>query len=126
MLRPVLLLLSAGMVGMAVLSAGLSWLVLGVPLGLAALLGSCLTPTDPVLASSIVSGGPAERQLPERLRQVISGASGGNDGLAFPLVVLALAGIGAQPWADQVTAALWGCSGRCWWASCSAGWPVMR
>ncbi|TNH28630.1 sodium:proton exchanger [Micromonospora orduensis] len=110
-LRPVLVLLSAGMVGMAVLSAGLSWLVLGVPLGLAALLGSCLTPTDPVLASGIVSGGPAERQLPERLRQVISGESGGNDGLAFPLVVLALAGIGAKPWADQVTAALWGVFG---------------
>ncbi|MDG4782351.1 cation:proton antiporter [Micromonospora sp. WMMD961] len=110
-LRPVLVLLSAGMVGMAVLSAGLSWLVLGVPLGLAALLGSCLTPTDPVLASSIVSGGPAERQLPERLRQVISGESGGNDGLAFPLVVLALAGIGAKPWAEEVTAALWGVFG---------------
>ncbi|WBB71378.1 cation:proton antiporter [Micromonospora sp. WMMD1128] len=110
-LRPVLVLLSAGMIGMALLSTGLSWLVLGTPLGLAALLGTCLTPTDPVLASGIVSGGPAERQLPARLRQVISGESGGNDGLAFPLVVLALAGIGAQPWADQVTAAVWGVLG---------------
>ncbi|MBQ1049248.1 cation:proton antiporter [Micromonospora sp. C51] len=110
-LRPVLVLLSAGMVGMALLSTGLSWLLLGIPLSLAALLGSCLTPTDPVLASSIVSGGPAERQLPDRLRQVISGESGGNDGLAFPLVVLALAGLGAKPWTDQVTSALWGVVG---------------
>ncbi|MDG4811118.1 cation:proton antiporter [Micromonospora sp. WMMD1120] len=110
-LRPILVLLSAGMIGMALLSTGLSWLVLGMPLGLAALLGSCLTPTDPVLASGIVSGGPAERQLPDRLRQVISGESGGNDGLAFPLVVLALAAVGAQPWTDQVTAAVWGVLG---------------
>lgn len=58
-LRPVLVLLSAGMVGMAVVTAGLSGLLLGVPLAVAAPLGSCLTPTDPVLASSIVSGGPA-------------------------------------------------------------------
>lgn len=110
-LRPVLVLLSAGMVGMALVTAGLSWLLLGVPLGVAALLGSCLAPTDPVLASSIVSGGPAERQLPDRLRQVISGESGGNDGLAFPLVVLALAAVGARPWADQVRSALWGVLG---------------
>ncbi|SDZ20695.1 sodium/proton antiporter, CPA1 family [Micromonospora pattaloongensis] len=110
-LRPVLVLLTAGMVGMAVLSAGLAWLLLGVPLSLAALLGSCLSPTDPVLASGIVSGGPAERQLPARLRQVISGESGGNDGLAFPLVVLALAAVGARPWADQLVVAVWGVLG---------------
>ncbi|PSK66627.1 Na(+)/H(+) antiporter NhaH [Micromonospora sp. MH33] len=110
-LRPVLVLLSAGLVGMAVVTAGLSWLLLGLPLGIAAVLGSCLAPTDPVLASGIVSGGPAERQLPDRLRQVISGESGGNDGLAFPLVVLALAVVGTKPWADQVRLALWGVLG---------------
>ncbi|MBQ1016840.1 cation:proton antiporter [Micromonospora sp. D93] len=110
-LRPVSVLLTAGMVGMAVVSAGLSWLLLAVPLGIAVLLGSCLTPTDPVLASSIVSGGPAERQLPARIRQVISGESGGNDGLAFPLVVLALAGVGAKPWGDQVAEAVGGVLG---------------
>ncbi|MFC0005548.1 cation:proton antiporter domain-containing protein [Micromonospora siamensis] len=109
--RPVLVLLSAGMVGMAVVTAGLSGWLLGVPLAVAALLGSCLAPTDPVLASSIVSGGPAERQLPARLRQVLSGESGGNDGLAFPLVVLALAGVGARPWGDEVRSALWGVVG---------------
>ncbi|MFR9780993.1 cation:proton antiporter [Micromonospora sp. MS34] len=110
-LRPVLVLLSAGMVGMAVVTAGLAWGVLGVPLAFAALLGSCLTPTDPVLASSIVSGGPAERELPAHLRQVISGESGGNDGLAFPLVVLALAAFGTKPWTDQVVEAVWGVCG---------------
>jgi hypothetical protein len=39
---------------------GLMWLVLGVPIALAVLLGACLTPTDPVLASSVVTGRPAE------------------------------------------------------------------
>ncbi|MDZ5442368.1 hypothetical protein U2F26_06425 [Micromonospora sp. 4G57] len=47
------------MVGMAVVTASLAWLVLGLALALAVLLGACLTPTAPMLASSIVSGAPA-------------------------------------------------------------------
>jgi NhaP-type Na+/H+ or K+/H+ antiporter len=59
-LSPTALLVTVGMVGMAALSGGLMWLVLGVPIALAVLLGACLTPTDPVLASSVVTGRPAE------------------------------------------------------------------
>lgn len=84
-------LVVVGMLGMAALTAGLAWLVLGFPLALAALLGACVAPTDPVLASSVVTGTPAERGLPARTRQLLSMESGANDGLALPLVLLGVA-----------------------------------
>jgi sodium/hydrogen antiporter len=52
------------------------------------LIGAIVTPTDPVVASSIVAGGVAERNLPAPLRHAISAESGFNDGLALPFVVL--------------------------------------
>jgi NhaP-type Na+/H+ or K+/H+ antiporter len=54
----------------------------------AVLIGAIVTPTDPVVASSIVAGGVAERNLPSSLRCAISAESGFNDGLALPFVVL--------------------------------------
>lgn len=89
--RPVALLLLVVMPLMAVTTAGLSAAVLGVGLGAAVLLGTALAPTDPVLASSVVTGRPAEETLPDRDRQMLSLESGANDGLAYPLVISALA-----------------------------------
>jgi sodium/hydrogen antiporter len=54
-------------------------------------LGAALSPTDPVLASGIVTGEPATRDIPGRDRRVLSLESGANDGLVLPLVVLAVA-----------------------------------
>ena len=88
---PLVLLVGAAMVGMMLVSSALAALVLGLPLALAALLGACITPTDPVLASSVVSGEPAERDLPTRTRQLLSEESGSNDGLAYAFVVVAIA-----------------------------------
>ncbi|MDD9207926.1 cation:proton antiporter [Georgenia sp. 10Sc9-8] len=90
--RPVLLLLALVMPLAAVISGAAS-LVMGLPLALAALIGACLCPTDPVLASSVVSGSPAEKDLPGRLRHTLSVESGINDGLALPLVGLALVAV---------------------------------
>lgn len=94
-LRPVVtpttVLVVVGMPAMAALTAGLAWLVVGLPLALAVLLGACVAPTDPVLASSVVTGGPAERGLPARTRQLLSMESGANDGLALPLVLVGVA-----------------------------------
>jgi len=47
-----------------------------------------VTPTAPIVATSIVTGVVAEDNLPPRLRQLISAESGSNDGLAYPLVLL--------------------------------------
>ncbi|MFC7550502.1 cation:proton antiporter [Plantactinospora sp. GCM10030261] len=107
----VTVLLTAGMLGMALITSGLAWLLLGLPVGLALLLGACLTPTDPVLASSVVSGGPAEKQLPTRLRAVLSGESGANDGLAYPLVVLALVLVAEKGVGERLFEAFWGIGG---------------
>lgn len=87
----VLLLLVVVMPVMAVVTGlAASW-TLGLPLGVAAVLGAALSPTDPVLASGIVTGEAAEQAIPARDRQVLSIESGANDGLAAPFVVLALA-----------------------------------
>lgn len=85
----VLLLLAVVMPAAALIS-GAAALFLGLPFAIAALVGACLSPTDPVLAGSIVSGGPAERDLPVRVRHVLSAESGLNDGLALPLVAVAI------------------------------------
>ena len=90
-LAPTALLVTVVMVAMAAVSAGVTFLVLGVPLSLALLIGACISPTDPVLASSVVTGRPAEQDLPPRLRQLLSTESGTNDGLALPLVLVAVA-----------------------------------
>jgi NhaP-type Na+/H+ or K+/H+ antiporter len=90
LIGPVILLLVVVMPLAALASAAVA-LVLGLPLALAVLVGACLCPTDPVLAASVVSGGPAQRDLPARLRQLLTAESGANDGLALPLVGSAIA-----------------------------------
>jgi len=89
--RPVLVLLLVVMPLMALTTAGMSAAIPGLGLGTALLLGASLAPTDPVLASNVVTGGPAEKTLPNRDREVLSLESGANDGLALPLVIAALA-----------------------------------
>ncbi len=68
----------------------LVYLVLGLPLWLALLVGAVVAPTDPVVASTIVTGRVAEEHLPADLRHTLSAESGANDGLAYPLVLLPL------------------------------------
>ncbi|MEG9225045.1 cation:proton antiporter domain-containing protein [Aeromicrobium sp. Sec7.5] len=90
---PVTLLLLVVMPLMALATAVVAW-PLGLGLAAATVLGCALCPTDPVLASSVVTGAPAERDLPARTRQVLSLESGANDGLALPLVLVALVPFG--------------------------------
>lgn len=88
--RPVVLLVLLVMPVTAVFGA-LAALLLGLPIALAALLGACLSQADPVLGSGVVTGEPPEKALPVRLRQVLTEESGFNDGVALPLVLIALA-----------------------------------
>lgn len=106
-LRPVAVLLLVAMPAMAIVSTGLGWAILGVPLASAALVGAALAPTDPVLASSVVTGEPAQRDLPDRDREVLSLESGANDGLALPLVLVALAMAGPLTGTEAVVESLW-------------------
>jgi sodium/hydrogen antiporter len=86
--RLLLVLLGIVMPLMWVAGGLLVYLIVGVPFWVAVLIGAIVTPTDPVVASSIVAGGVAERNLPASLRHAISSESGFNDGLALPFVVL--------------------------------------
>ncbi len=88
--RAVAVLLTLVMPAAALLT-GAAALALGLPVGLALLVGCCLCPTDPVLAASVVTGEPAERGIPGRLRRMLTVESGANDGLALLLVGLAIA-----------------------------------
>ena len=81
-------LLTAGMVGMWTLTGVGAWLLLGLDFWTAFLLGAILTPTDPVVASALVTGTMAEKNLPRPLRRTLLLESGANDGLALPFVLL--------------------------------------
>lgn len=83
-------ILGPGMVLMWLASGLVAYAVLDVSLLVAMLLGAVVSPTDPVLANTIVSGKMAETHVPERLRFLLSGEAGANDGLAYPFVFLAV------------------------------------
>lgn len=55
----------------------------------ALVIGSCVTPTDPVLSQSIAKGPFADKYVPRHLREIISSEAGANDGFAFPFLMLA-------------------------------------
>lgn len=63
---------------MWLVSGLLTYLILGVPFLVAMLIGAIVTPTDPVVSSSILTGDAAEGNLPARLRHLISAESGYN------------------------------------------------
>ena len=90
LLRPVAWLLTLGMLGMWLASSALAGWLLGLSLWAALLLGAVVTPTDPVVASSIVTGKFAREHLPLRVRDTISFEAGANDGLAYLLVMLGI------------------------------------
>ena len=66
------------------------YLLIGLPLALALLLGAVLAPTDPVLAADVQVGPPKTGEEDE-VRFGLTSEAGLNDGLAFPFVNLALA-----------------------------------
>ncbi|CAD25336.1 Na+/H+ ANTIPORTER [Encephalitozoon cuniculi GB-M1] len=53
-------------------------------------LASCLTPTDPILSSSIIHGKLAMKMVPERIRMLLAAESGINDGMGIFLLFLGL------------------------------------
>ena len=93
-------LLTIVMVGMWLVTSLGAWLLLDVEAWVALLIGAILTPTDPVVASALVTGTMAEANLPLWLRRTLQLESGANDGLALvfvliPALVLTLPDAGA-------------------------------
>ena len=100
--RSLAVMLGPVMVLMWLVSGMLVYLILGLPFWVAMLIGAVVTPTDPVVSSTIVQGSMAEENLPGRVRHLLSGESGANDGLAYPLVFLSILMIERPP-ADALT-----------------------
>lgn len=72
--------------------AVLSGWYLGFPLGLALLLGTILAPTDAALAEPVLEA----ESVPARVRQALNVESGLNDGLAVPVLLIAIGIIDAE------------------------------
>jgi len=70
--------------------AWLGWSWLGLSPAAAVLLGACLSPTDPVLATAVQVGPPGDDERND-VRFNLSAEAGFNDSLAFPFVYLAIA-----------------------------------
>lgn len=100
--RSLAVMLGPVMVLMWLVSGVLVYLTLGLPFWVAMLVGAVITPTDPVVSSTIVQGSVAEDNLPGRVRHLLSAESGANDGLAYPLVFLCILMIERPP-ADALT-----------------------
>jgi len=83
-------LLTIAMVGMWLVTSLGVWLILDLPWVLALVVGGILTPTDPVVASTLVTGRLAEANLPRWVRRTLQAESGANDGLALIFVLAPL------------------------------------
>lgn len=86
--RSLALVLVLGMPFMWLCSSAIAGSMLGLSLGAALLIGAIVTPTDPVVASTIVTGPVAKDKLPAYLREIISAEAGANDGLAYLFVMV--------------------------------------
>ncbi len=76
------------------------WYVMGLTVASALFLGAVLSPTDPVLASTVQVGPPGETKERHDIRFNLTVEAGANDGLAFPFVHLAIAAIGVTAIGD--------------------------
>ena len=100
--RAVAVLLLGGMAlmwGLSVAAGAIALTTFG-GLGLAGvgLVAACVTPTDPVLAGTVVTGKAARANIPSRLRHLIYAESAANDGLAYLLAFLPLLPLAEASW----------------------------
>ena len=71
--------------GWVVCAVFLVWL-LNLDWPTALLIAACLTPTDPVLAASVLSNSKFSSRVPNRIKSLLSCESGCNDGVSFPFL----------------------------------------
>ncbi|KAF7888474.1 uncharacterized protein EAF02_003015 [Botrytis sinoallii] len=56
----------------------------------ALIIGACLSPTDPILAASVLSKSQFSERVPPRIRHLLSAESACNDGVSFPFLYIGL------------------------------------
>ena len=62
--------------------------ILGIGWREALIIGACATPTDPVLAASVLKGKFSNKYIPTHLKNLLAAESGVNDGLGLPFMML--------------------------------------
>ncbi|MFC7142786.1 cation:proton antiporter [Halosimplex aquaticum] len=112
--RSLVVILGVGMALMSLATGLLVWGLLGTSVLVALLVGATVASTDPIVASTIVTGPVAKRTIPARVRQFISAESGSNDGAAYPLVLLPILLLN-RPTGDALSR----------WAVYVVGWQVL-
>lgn len=89
--RSLVWLLGPGMCVMWISTSLMVWaMVPNIGFLFALAIGSCVTPTDPILSNSIVKGKFADKNIPGSLQKIIIAESGANDGLGYPFLFIAL------------------------------------
>ncbi len=88
--KSVAILLGPVMTGGWIVCAWLVWLLFDTSIPTAMVIGACLTPTDPVLAASMLSNSQFSTRVPNRLKHMLSAESGCNDGISFPFIYIGL------------------------------------
>ncbi|KAI5180224.1 sodium/hydrogen antiporter [Nematocida sp. AWRm80] len=104
--RPLMVLLFPIMIIMYVISAVIIKYCCNVDWLCALIIGACITPTDPILASTISKGKFANKYIPSKLRHLLTIESGANDGLGFPLLSLPIFLLKYQSMSNGVNMAL--------------------
>jgi NhaP-type Na+/H+ or K+/H+ antiporter len=85
-------LLGLGLPLSVIAGAVIAGTLLGLPWGLALFLGAALAPTDAALSVQVIN----DERIPMRLRRSLNVESGLNDGIATPIVTVALAVAASQ------------------------------
>lgn len=85
------------------ISSAFAYFIFHTSIPEALIIGACLTPTDPVLASSILTNSQFSTRIPKRLRDMLSAESGCNDGVSFPFLYIGLYALNHATAKDAVT-----------------------
>lgn len=73
-----------------IICAGLVYLIFQTSIPTALMIAACLTPTDPILAASILSQSQFSARVPKRIKDMLSAESGCNDGVSFPFLYIGI------------------------------------
>jgi NhaP-type Na+/H+ or K+/H+ antiporter len=73
-----------------IVCAGLIAIIFDTDFVSASIISACLTPTDPVLAASVLANSQFSTRIPKRVRDLLSAESGCNDGVSFPFLYVGL------------------------------------
>ena len=88
--RSIVMLLGPIMIFGWIVCALIVYLLFQTDVNTALVVSACLTPTDPVLAASILSNSQFSSRVPKRIKDMLSAESGCNDGTSFPFLYVGL------------------------------------